>query len=62
MKHRSEHRKLDARGACRRCGLGTYRGPCCPPGFWMTKAEIDVWLTASAAERTDMERRLGAAR
>lgn len=59
MRTRGEHRP-NADGYCARCGIRGTAREMCPPGWWMTEEEIDIWhgLADPKAYR-EVERRLG---
>ena len=54
---RADH-TLKPNGHCRRCGYHKTTTAFCPPGFWMTKEEGDVWSTMTAQERRAYEAKL----
>ena len=58
---RGEHR-FDKNGSCKRCGLSRHPafGAQCPPGFWMTKAEADVWTKQTGVWQAAWEKEAGA--
>jgi len=40
---RAKHPGKDEDGDCTRCGVNVELHDYCPPGFWMTEAEVAAW-------------------